>query len=204
MNPTVRQTGTLLGDLAAGLLLLLILSLQSQPSQGQALATATGPGRYLGVGGTVSIYQAQYGRQVLGGTSVFFDANPTWRLGFEGEGRTLQLHSQESVSESTLLAGPRLSLRSQGVVPYVKFLAGGGRLNFPFHYAQGDYFVLAPGAGIDYRWRGRLTVRLIDFEYQDWPQFSFGAFHPYGFSAGLSVRLFEGPDYPGRSSRRLR
>ena len=58
----------------------------------------------------------------------------------------------------------------------------------------------APGAGLD--WRpphrdqtgddrpSRFLIRILDFEYQVWPGFTFGTLHPYGLSTGLSYRVY--------------
>jgi hypothetical protein len=37
-----------------------------------------------------------------------------------------------------------------------------------------------------------LNIRLIDVEYQKWPQFTFGTFPPYGVGFGLSYHIFNG------------
>jgi hypothetical protein len=68
-------------------------------------------------------------------------------------------------------------------------LSGGGRFDFPYGYAHGNYFVVAPGAGLDLRLGQKVRVRLIDMEYQVWPGFSIGSLHPYGISAGISFQL---------------
>ena len=155
----------------------------------QALATASGPGSYVSVGGGYSAYQADYGQRVRGGGFAFVDVHPTWRYGLEGEGRYLRMHTAEDVTQTTYLGGVHVYLRPQAFRPYVKFLAGVGRLNFPFGLGTGNYLALAPGAGVDYLIGDRITVRAIDLEYQDWPQFTFGTLHPYGVSAGISIRL---------------
>jgi hypothetical protein len=95
--------------------------------------------------------------------------------------------------QTTLLAGPRWSLRPGGFVPYVKLLVGGGRFEFPYGFGHGDYLVVAPGAGIDLRVSGKIGIRLVDFEYQEWPGFTFGALHPYGFSTGISIQILGSP-----------
>ena len=48
---------------------------------------------------------------------------------------------------------------------------------------------IAPGAGVDLRLGQRWRVRLVDFEYQDWPGFTYGAIHPYGVTAGISFQF---------------
>ena len=154
----------------------------------QALPTATGPGAYVIVGGTFSDFQADYGDRAIKGASLYVDSNLAWRFGIETEARRLT-YAEFGERQSTLLAGPRWAFHPKGFVPYVKLLAGGGRFDFPFGYAYGNYFVVAPGAGIDLRLGERVRVRLADVEYQVWPGFTFGSLHPYGGSAGISFQI---------------
>jgi hypothetical protein len=146
---------------------------------------------YLSAGGGISGYQIDYGKNVLGGATVYVDFNFTQRYGIEGEGRWLFMNQAENVHASTKLVGPRVTFyQTHGISAYAKVLVGSGHFNFPYNYAVGNYFVVAPGAGVDVALPHRLILRVIDVEYQDWPQFSFGAIHPYGVSAGLSYRIF--------------
>lgn len=157
----------------------------------QAKYTATGPGTYIQLGVAASGFQADYGQHHVYGGSVFLDANLSRRVGLEAEVRRLSVHTDEDVRESTYLIGPRISTNRRNFRPYVKVLAGRGQFTFPYHYAQGSYLVIAPGAGLDWRLpRTRISIRVLDFEYQMWPQFSYGAIHPYGISSGISVRVF--------------
>ena len=159
--------------------------------RGQAAYTANGPGSYVSLGATASGYQSDYGHLLLGGTSVFLDVNLYRRIGFEAEVRSSRLHSDDDIRESTYLAGPRVSAFGRTWRPYAKLLVGRGDFNFPSNYAHGSYFVAGPGLGLDWRLRNnRVIVRVVDFEYQDWPKFSYGSIRPYGTSAGFSVRLF--------------
>jgi hypothetical protein len=155
----------------------------------QALPTASGPGAYLIVGGTFSDFQADYGQRTITGAGIYADANLIWRLGMEGEARRMDYPDGSGRRQSTLLAGARWSFRAKGFVPYVKLLAGGGRFDFPYGYGTGDYFVVAPGAGVDLRLGQRVRLRLMDFEYQVWPGFTYGSIHPYGVSAGISYQI---------------
>ncbi len=168
---------------------LLALALSSRGAGAQALPTATGPGSNLMVGGGYSLVQSDYGKRVLGGGFTFVDVHPQWRYGFEGEGRYLRMRTDESVTQTTYLGGLHVYLLPNSFRPYVKFLAGVGQMDFPFHYGRGTYLALAPGAGVDYVVNDRISLRAIDFEYQEWPQFTFGNLKPYGVSAGISFRL---------------
>jgi hypothetical protein len=162
--------------------------------QGQAKYAGTGPGSLVTVGATLSGYQIDYGHRDLGGFTAYVDANVTWRLGVEGEARFLRYHQQADTNETTYLVGPRLSFGKSRWNPYMKGLVGMGRLNFPYNYGYGTYFAVAAGGGVDLRLTRRMWWRVIDAEYQDWPQFtvggpSLGALHPYGISSGISFSI---------------
>ena len=181
-----RRTGAFC-RCAAVLLFLLI----SHVAGSQALPTATGPGSNVTLGGAFSIYQEDYGKRYLGGASIYTDIHPYWRYGVEAEARWLRLNQSEEVTESSYLIGPRVivSPHAKSLEPYVKMLFGAGRISLPFHYAQGGFFAYAPGGGLDYSLNNAVKVRVIDFEYQRWPDFPYGPLRPYGISFGISIRL---------------
>lgn len=172
--------------------------LYSGAAQAQAIATASGPGSNITIGGGISAFNTAYGQNKIAGAFVFVDTNPHWRIGFEGEGRFLRWHAQEQVVEADYLGGLRVALlpRPARISPYAKFLAGAGEITLPFRYAHGGFLTYAPGAGVDVAINERISVRAIDFEYQHWPQFTYGALSPYGVSAGVSVRLNSLSRYP--------
>lgn len=155
----------------------------------QAFATATGPGTSVNVGGGGSIFQADYGRRILGGVAVFADIQPHWRFGLEAESRYLRVHAAEQVTETNFLIGPRVLVRPGRWQPYAKFLVGDGRINMPFGYARGNFLALVPGGGVDFALSNEINVRVCDFEYQLWRDFPHGELRPYGLTGGLSIRL---------------
>ena len=171
-------------------LLLATLTAATPTLHAQATPTATGPGGYITVGGGASYFQADYGKRDLGGYIVYADLNRTNRLGLEFEARLLHHHEEVGTNEETYLIGPRLALGRRWFNPYAKLLVGEGRFHFPYNYGEGTYLTLAPGAGLDVPvGKSRLTLRLIDFEYQSWPNFTYGGLNPYGVSAGLAIRI---------------
>lgn len=171
-------------------------------ARAQADPTASGPGSNITVGGGLSAYQAVYGNRDTAGGFLYADANPHWRVGLEGEARFLRYHTFEDVTETTYLGGVRvLILHPRRLQPYAKFLAGVGEITLPFAYAHGSFLTYAPGAGLDVALNKYVTVRAVDFEYQHWPQFTYGALSPYGVSAGISVRLNPIRWFPGRRYR---
>ena len=158
----------------------------------QEIPTEVRPGASITAGGGVSHYNIDYGQNALNGVEVYVDLNVTTHVGVEGEGRWLFLNQQANVHESTMLVGPRISFNSHligNLTPYVKVLVGDAKFNFPYNYATGSYFVLAPGAGIDLPVSQRFSIRLLDVEYQSWPQFTYGSLHPLGVSFGISYRI---------------
>jgi hypothetical protein len=158
----------------------------------QAYYTATGPGSYISLGATVSGFQqGQYGNAKIAGGTIFLDAHLYRKIGVEAEARELNLHSAEGIHETNYLIGPKISAKGHALRPYAKFLVGRGDFRFPFGYAYGKYFMMAPGAGLDWRvHRGKVIVRVVDFEYQIWPDFTFGEIRPYGLSTGLAFTIF--------------
>lgn len=157
----------------------------------QASPTATGPGSYVALGGGVSVFQTDYGHNHIAGAFAYADVNPEWRVGLEGEARFLRWHASEQVIQTTYLGGVRVVLwpTPRRWEPYGKFLAGAGQITLPYGYAHGTFLTYAPGAGLNVAATDRISLRVIDFEYQHWPQFPYGSLSPYGISAGISLRL---------------
>jgi hypothetical protein len=184
--------------------ILIALQVLCNHARAQNIPTAIGPGSYIAVGGEISAFQADYGQRALGGGVLFVDVNPTWRIGFEGEARYLRFNTFEDVTESNYFVGPRVMLKPGPFRPYVKFLLGAGKITLPVRYAEGTFLAYAPGAGLDYLANDRVTVRVIDVEYQFWPNFaSYGELRPYGVSAGISFRLNPVEHIP-KNARRAR
>ncbi len=177
------------------LLLLLafaLLLIGTGVAHAQALPAGIGPGGWaVKVGGGYSSYQADYSKRTLGGYVIYGDIERTQKLALEVESRVLRHNQEAGTHETTFLVGPKYARPTRWVTPYGKVLLGEGWFHFPYNYAEGTYFVLAPGAGVDVPiGHSRFTVRAIDFEYQSWPNFTYGGLNPYGISAGVSFRVF--------------
>ena len=168
-------------------------------SYSQALPTATGPASTVQVGVGLSSSHIDYGERWLSGPLVWFDYKPLLHLGVEGELRSLRYNQDLGIHGTTYLVGPTLNLHRSFGDPYFKAMIGSGRLTFPYSYAHGTYLVVAAGAGLDVHVGERMTVRVIDVSYQEWPQFSFGMMKTYGASAGISLTLRRGATW--RSDR---
>jgi hypothetical protein len=160
-------------------------------AKAQDIRAAIGPGTYIDVGATVSRYNTDYGQSNMIGGTVYVDANLYNRIGIEAEGRRLRLNSDDGLQQSTYMVGPRFSRDFHSLRPYVKALIGRGTFEFPFGYARGSYLATGFGGGLDWRVAHTpVVVRVIDYEYQIWPDFTFGQLHPYGISAGVSLQVW--------------
>lgn len=175
---------------AALAFVVLLSALGLRPAPAQTVESATTGRAFLWVGGGVSGYTLEYGDRKNAGLTAFVDADSTRRLGIEAEARWLDFHQTANVHAETYLAGPRYHVNAGPFQPYVKALIGDGEFNFAYNYAHGSYFVIAPGGGLDYRLRPRVNIRIFDFEYQYWPQFTFGTMSSAGVTSGIRLRVF--------------
>ena len=185
-NTTRDSRATLLARSFAALCLVLsvVVLMPGQVAWSQSSEDANAGARFIWVGGGVSGYYLQYGALKNLGITGYVDMDSVRKLGMETEGRWLELHQTNNIHAETYLAGPRYHFNLGRFQPYVKGLSGLGEFNFTYNYAHGRYFVIAPGGGFDYRVNRRLTVR-TDFEYQYWPQFTFGPMSAGGASVGI-------------------
>ncbi len=166
------------------LLVAVLLLLGNQCGVAQSNESATAGRSFLWVGGAVSGYYLQYGQSKNLGVTGYVDADSVRRFGIEAEGRWLDFHQKNDIHAETYLAGPRYHFNAGRFQPYAKGLVGLGKFNFTYNYARGSYFVIAPGGGLDYFISPRWSAR-ADFEYQYWPQFTFGAMSSGGVSLGV-------------------
>jgi hypothetical protein len=161
----------------------------------------------LAVGGLGSVFQPDYaggeiartGPQRLYGMGAYVDFKLSRWVQIEAEGRWLRFNSYIGITEDNYLIGPRLPLdrlRYKRAIPYAKVLFGSGKINFPYNGGWGRYTDIAYGGGVDIKLTKRFTLRAIDFEYQQWPQFpnitgvSNTTLYPYGGSVGASYKIF--------------
>jgi len=181
-------------------LLLLVFS----PNFVRAQAVPSGYGKTFSVtaGAMGSVFQPDYkgggvpgkSSKALFGPGAYVDLRFSRWLGVEAEGRWLRFNQYGNIHQDNYLLGywlPVDQFRFAGFTPYVKVLAGYGKMNFEFNQAHGRFANLAYGGGLDYR-RGesRFVLRPFDFEYQQWPNWLGTSLHPWGFSAGIGYRIW--------------
>jgi hypothetical protein len=175
---------------AVALIMLAALWVSPHFARAQVQPAGDRGGLILSAGVMGSGYYLQYGQQKIVGISAFVDADTKRRFGIEAEGRWLEYHQTANVHAETYSIGGRYHFDVGRFSPYAKGLVGFGDFNFPYNYASGQYLVVTAGGGLDFHWKRRLTIRAIDVEYQDWPNFTFGNMNALGVNAGLRVRIF--------------
>jgi hypothetical protein len=123
------------------------------------------------------------------GISGFIDADTKRHFGIEGEARWLVFNQTYNVHATTYSIGPRYYMTFGRFQPYAKGLIGLGEFNFPYNDGRGSYLVAAAGGGIDCRLNRRIRLRIVDFEYQYWPEFIYNPMTSYGISSGIRVSI---------------
>jgi hypothetical protein len=173
----------------------------------QVAASANVQRHSLAVGGLGSVFQpdyaggvvAQTGPQRLYGMGVYVDFKLSRWVQLEAEARWLRFNSYIGITEDNYLIGPRLPLdrlRYKRATPFAKVLFGYGRITFPYNGGWDRTFDIAYGGGVDIKLTKRITLRAIDFEYQQWPQWpnvvgvQNTTLYPYGGSVGASYKIF--------------
>jgi hypothetical protein len=176
-------------------------------ARAQVVPSAFAKGLSLTAGGEASAFQPDYTgygipehapvANYLYGIGTFVDLKVTPWVQFEGEGRWLRFNQTYGIYEDNYLVGPRLPIYRAHfwrATPYAKVLIGWGKLNFEDGNGWGRYTALSYGGGLDIKMSKRINVRLPDFEYQQWLNWTEGAgktynLLPYGVSVGVSYRI---------------
>jgi len=179
--------------LRSGALVVLVLGLAAAlPARAQIVPTADAGGANISAGVMGSGFYLQYGERKMLGIAAFVDADTRRRLGFEAEGRWLRFHLKTDpadVNAATYLIGGRYHYDISRFQLYGKGLVGFGQIDLPYGLGKDSCLVIAPGAGVDYVLTRKIFWR-VDAEYQNWPQFRFGAMSSFGVSTGIRFRVF--------------
>jgi hypothetical protein len=132
----------------------------------------------------------QYGPRKMLGVGAFADWDTSSHIGIEAEARWVEFHQRADVHAATFSMGLRYHFVFGRFQPYAKGLVGLGNFNYPYNLGQDLDLIVTAGGGVDYRWTRRISLRIADFEYQDWPEFHYGNMTSLNGSVGLKVRIF--------------
>jgi opacity protein-like surface antigen len=186
-------------------LLSVLLAAATLAAHAQVVPSAYARGLSITAGGEASAFQPDYAgfgvpqssSTYLYGVGAYVDVRFNPWVQIEAEGRWLRFNQVDGIYENNYLIGPRLpiyKLHFWRATPYAKVLIGYGKLNFENGNGWGRYTALAYGGGLDVKLSNRIDLRLPDFEYQQWPQWSEGTnttytLMPYGISVGVSYKV---------------
>jgi hypothetical protein len=170
----------------------LLLATAASISHAQVAPAAIARQFSLTGGGTVSLFQPDYGPNKLIGIGAYVDVKFTRWIQVEGEGRWLRYNQYANIYQDNYLIGPRVPIfHFWKATPYAKALVGIGKMNFQYNYANGTFTDIAFGGGLDVNLTKHIVVRAIDVEYQDWPKWLQNqSLQPYGASVGIGYRVF--------------
>ena len=149
----------------------------------QAVAAATG--NALSVGVDYQSVNPDYGPVRSQGMGVYANYDFSRFVGVTAELNFQTAFSHNVVFlEHSYLFGVRGEYHKKRFLPYGKVLVGGANsaVNGSFYLinAPGTYPVVAIGGGLDYRFEHHLSVRVIDYEQQEWL-----SYHPNGLTPGI-------------------
>lgn len=161
-------------------------------SHAQVTQSADARGLSITAGGMVSGFQPDEGNNDLGGLGTYVDVHLTHWIQVEGEARWLRFNQYYGEHQDNYLIGPRVPIKQFGrATVYGKALIGLGKMTFPFNYGYGSFTALAYGGTVDYKLSRKLSLRAIDFEYQQWPKWlNNNSLYPYGISVGVGYKVF--------------
>jgi hypothetical protein len=185
-----KRSEVLRGRLFAAAILILFSLGWNASASGQTHEDADFARPSFWAGGEISGYRVQYGVRDMWGATALVDADSAYHIGLEGEGRWLEFHRTANVHLETYMIGPRYYLSMGRIQPFMKGAVGFGNFSFPYNYANGRYLVIGAGGGVDFKLNRRWDLRLAEVQYQNWPEFTYGAMNSVGVSSGLRYRFF--------------
>ncbi len=159
----------------------------------QVVPSSAVRGLSVTVGGLGSDFQAYYAGGDIAriapnrvyGVAAYVDVRFTRWVQVEADGRWLPFNGYLGIKEDNYLIGPRIPVYHVGhATPYIKVLIGLGNVSFLNDAAN----IIAYGGGLDYRLDKRMSLRVVDIEYQQWRVSP--TLFPYGVSAGVGFHIF--------------
>ena len=167
----------------------LVLGAAAPHLLGQATPTASRRGG-LSVGAGFSTTSPDYAQRYAKGLSGWVDLDFTQHLSAEIMIHKDSIWTVTDIGEDTYMIGPRYTFHYKRLDPYIKVMLGYGVFQTQYDFrphTSDSYFAYAGGAGLDYRLRPHINIRIIDAEAQRWPSFANnGGLSPYVYTFGGS------------------
>jgi opacity protein-like surface antigen len=183
----------------------ILLAAASLSAHAQVVPSATGRQFSLTAGALASAFQPDYGggfvaqasSNRLYGVGAYVDVKFTRWIQIEGEARFSRFNQYQNIHQDNYLIGPRIPIHRYGrFTPYAKALVGitsmdmGPNPNGTGSDPTGRFLTAAYGGGVDVKLTRRFSLRAVDVEYQQMPEWFGSSASPYGASVGLSYKIF--------------
>lgn len=146
--------------------------------------------RELQIGAFGSYVDPDYGPSVNVDVGVYV-AFTAKNLGVEADAADT-VDSRGGIHEAYAVIGPRAQMKFKMVTLYVKAQAGAGRFSGATSDPINNHTIGAVeqyGGGLEMNLSRHVKVRLADYTYQVWPEFSVANLTPYHVSSGLAMRF---------------
>ena len=161
------------------------------PLFSQALPTASRTADVqVGVG--YAIGRPDYVRGSFPGISAYVDLDLRTHLGAEATFHSITDTGGSQIAERTYELGARYRCNYGPLVPYGKGMFGLGQLRYPQGLTTLDYWLIAGGAGADFKLNNRIHLR-GEYEYQRWSGFQNGGLHPQLVTFAVAYHLSGAP-----------
>jgi hypothetical protein len=168
-----------------------LLGTTAQYLHGQAAPTAI-RNSSIQLGAGYSFAKPDYGQKKIQGYTIYGTYNFTRHWGIEGDIHRIDVITPTDIGQDSYLLGPRYSFRFGRFMPYGKGLLGLGTFKTDYDPRSNrknfshTYKMWAAGGGVDMMASRHWNIRLVDFEYQNWPGFANHGLTPYVFTFGAA------------------
>jgi hypothetical protein len=123
------------------------------------------------------------------GVVVYGDYDFSRWIGLEAEARWGGIISPGKIGENSYLFGPRVTYRRHRITGYGKIMIGRGTITNQITQGASSFNLFAYGGGVEYKLGNKFNLRVIDGEYQKWPDFAPHTLSPVAISIGIAYIL---------------
>jgi|HubBroStandDraft_5_1064220.scaffolds.fasta_scaffold407153_1 hypothetical protein len=166
--------------LGAASLLVLVPSLRAQADY-----TATKNSR-IQAGAGFMYLQPQYVNSNIEGISAWADYDFWKFLGAEVSVHLGNVITPADINENSYAVGPRFIYHRRKFTGYAKILFGRATISNTDLNTSSSYNIYSFGGGLEYKITRRINIRVVDFDYQQWPNFEPSTLTPLAVTIGAS------------------
>jgi hypothetical protein len=120
------------------------------------------------------------------GVSFWGDYDFLKHVGVEASVHIGSIITPSDIDENSYMVGPRFMIRRHKFTGYAKFIFGRATITNTDYNLSSSYNAYAYGGGLEYRATRKINVRVLDFEYQQWPNFEPNTLSPIAITVGAA------------------